>query len=160
MSTSGAQTPIAMRPTRLDLGLWTVALAAVAPGIAGLVWLTPLVWRPHWPSASAVFWFVVAAPVVEEILFRGGLQEWLLRRDARAYGPLSRANLLASLAFAAAHLASHAPAWAGALYLPSLTFGVFYERSRRLGAPIALHALYNACFLMLLGATGGPPLLP
>ncbi|MGB7754749.1 MAG: JDVT-CTERM system glutamic-type intramembrane protease [Salinisphaera sp.] len=145
---------------RFDPGLWTLALAAVAPGLAGLIWLTPLVWRPHWPSVIALFWFAVAAPVVEEILFRGGLQEWLLRRDARAFGPLTRANALASLAFAAAHLPTHAPVWAGALYLPSLIFGVCYERSRRLGAPIALHAFYNACFLTLLGATGGPPLLP
>lgn len=149
-----------MRPPLADALLWSVAVAAAVLAIAGLAWVTPLLWRPHWPSAAALFWFVLAAPVIEEILFRGGLQEWMLRRDARAFGPLNRANILASLVFASCHLIGHAPAWAAAMFLPSLLFGLFYERARRLGAPIVVHALYNACFLALLGATGGPALLP
>lgn len=148
-----------MRRGRLDARLWVGALVVAMPGLAAMIWFTPLLWWPHWPAAGAVFWFVVVAPAVEEVLFRGGLQEWLLRRDARALGPLSYANILASLAFAAAHLASHPPVWAGAVVLPSLLFGRFYERSRHLGAPIVVHMLYNACFLVLLGAPGGPALL-
>ena len=149
-----------MRPTRVDCLLRAGAVAAAVPAVAVLAWATPLLWRPHWPSAGALFWFVLVAPAVEEIVFRGGLQEWLLRRDDAALGLVSRANVLASLVFAACHLVSHRPAWAAAMLLPSLIFGAFYEHRRRLGGPIVVHALYNMAYLALIGATGGPALLP
>ncbi|WP_353215795.1 JDVT-CTERM system glutamic-type intramembrane protease MrtJ [Salinisphaera hydrothermalis] len=152
--------PFAMRPMLADGLLWVAAVAAAVPAVGVLAWITPLVWRPHWPSIGALFWFVLVAPTVEEIVFRGGLQEWLLRRDAARIGPISRANGLASVVFAACHLIGHPPAWAAAMVLPSLLFGLFYERARRLGGPIVLHAVYNAAYLALLGAIGGPALLP
>lgn len=149
-----------MRPKRADGLRWAAAVVVTVPAIIVLAWATPLVWRPHWPSAVALFWFVLVAPAIEETVFRGGLQEWLLRRDAAVIGPISRANALASAAFAAGHLIGHPPAWAAAMALPSLIFGMFYERRRRLASPIVLHALYNAAYLALLGATTGPALLP
>ena len=150
MNGIGARTMIGTRPSRSDLLVWVAAVAAIAPAIAVLVWATPVTWRPHRPAPEAILWFVLIAPVLEEIVFRGGLQEWLLRHDGRALGPLSRANLLASLVFAGCHLAVHPPAWAAAVFLPSLVLGRVYERGRRLAAPIVLHALYNACFFGLL----------
>ncbi|HET7314543.1 JDVT-CTERM system glutamic-type intramembrane protease MrtJ [Salinisphaera sp.] len=138
---------------------WGLALAGIVPALLLLAWATPLIWRVHWPGPAAVFWFVVVAPGVEEIVFRGGLQEWALRRGRRRARFVSRANLGASLAFAGAHLLTHAPVWAALMLVPSLVFGIAYERRRRLIAPVALHALYNACFLGLLGASGAPALL-
>ena len=89
--------------------------------------------------------------VLEELVFRGGIQAWLLRRwPARALG-VSAANLLASLLFAAAHLWAHPPVAALGVLPVSLVLGTAYERSgERLGPPIALHLYFN---LLLYGAT-------
>lgn len=129
------------------------ALALVVPGMVLVVWWTPLVWRPHWPGLAVVLLTVLAAPVLEEIVFRGGLQEWLLARGWRAGAGLglpSTANIAASLIFAACHLLHHPPLWAAAMYVPSLIFGALYERRRRLGAPIVAHSVYNAAYFLLL----------
>ena len=89
--------------------------------------------------------------VLEELVFRGGIQAWLLRHwPARALG-VSLANLLSSLVFAAAHLWAHAPLAALGVLPVSLVLGAAYERSgERLGPPIALHLYFN---LLLYGAT-------
>lgn len=138
-----------------DPVLW-LALTAVLPAIAALAASTALIWQPHWPGLRVVLMGVVAAPVLEEIVFRGGLQEWLIGRtsDRSASGlQVSVANLVASAVFAAMHLLHHPPLWAGAMFVPSLIFGVLYERQRRLWPPMLVHALYNAAYLFLLAAT-------
>lgn len=106
-------------------------------------------WRRQPPSPASLFWFVLLGPLIEEILFRGGLQEWLLRWRMPALGPLSLANALASLAFVLLHGLSHPPIWALATLLPALLFGWFYERGRALWRPVCLHMVYNA---VLFGA--------
>ena len=57
---------------------------------------------------------VVAWPLLEEALFRGGVQPALLRTrwGAREAWGLTTANVATSLLFAAAHLATQAPEWA------------------------------------------------
>ena len=94
-------------------------------------------------------------PVLEEIVFRGLLQE--LVHDyisPRCFGPLSVANLLTSLLFTAMHFLYHAPLWAALVFLPSLVFGFFKDRTGRLIAPILLHGFYNAGFLLLFTVPG------
>ncbi len=91
--------------------------------------------------------FLLAA-VLEEVIFRAGVQEMLLRRMDTATGlprylGLSAANLLTALLFAAAH------AWTRSLWLavgtlaPALLLGWLYERRRKLWPCIALHAGFN-----------------
>ena len=93
---------------------------------------------------------VVFYPVVEEIVFRGFVQELVHDRiSARSVGPLSVANVLTSVLFTALHFFYHAPVWAALVFLPSLVFGFFKDRTRRLLAPILLHVFYNAGFLWL-----------
>lgn len=85
--------------------------------------------------------------VVEEIVFRGGLQRALRRWRAldRHAGPISAANALTSVVFAAAHLWSHPPLAALGVLPVSLLLGWVYERSgERLAPPVLLHLYFNA----------------
>ena len=94
---------------------------------------------------------VVFYPLVEEMVFRGLLQE--LVHDYISHhslGLISVANLVTSVAFTAMHFIYHAPLWAALVFFPSLVFGFFKDRTGRLTAPILLHIFYNAGFLWLL----------
>lgn len=124
-----------------------------------LAWLLAwVVLRPQtdslWPLREPlmVFWAVLFFPVVEELLFRGLLQEFV--RDyfsRRRFGPLSVANLVTSVLFVLAHLMFRGVAVLNVLvFLPSLVFGYFKERTGRLLAPILLHAWYNLGFLWVM----------
>ena len=107
-------------------------------------WNWPLV-RP-WQFLSLVLLY----PIVEEIAFRGLVQELL--RDyvsRRSLGPLTIANLLTSVLFAGLHLIHHAPLWAALVFFPSLVFGFFKDRTNHLLAPIILHVFYNAGYFWL-----------
>ncbi len=101
------------------------------------------------------FWFVKVAliwPVAEELVFRGVIQEWL--KERMPFGKsavLTRANLVTSVLFAAAHLFYHPALHAVSVFFPSLVFGYFRERYDRLWPPIALHVVYNACWFLIVG---------
>jgi len=98
---------------------------------------------------------VLLMPLLEEFVFRSGLQGWLLERRALARRlpsarlGISGANLIASIVFAAAHLWTQPPLWAALIFLPSLVFGHLYERRQSIAGPVLVHAFYNAGFLML-----------
>ena len=94
-----------------------------------------------------------ALPVLEEIVFRGFLQEQLSKYlSSRHVGVLSYANILTSIIFSLLHLIVHSPAWALLVLVPSLIFGYFKDRFKTLGAPIALHVFYNAGYFLIFGA--------
>jgi uncharacterized protein len=78
----------------------------------------------------------IAAPIVEELLFRGYLQTALTNR----FGPMI-AILLASFLFALVHFQPYA---IPALMLIGLTFGYLYHRTGSLKVNIALHVANNA----------------
>lgn len=81
-----------------------------------------------------------AAPVLEETVFRAGLQDALLRRGVSEVLSV----LLTAGAFALAHALWRPGPWAWATALPALLLGGVYLRTRRLWPCIALHALFNA----------------
>lgn len=134
---------------------WCWAVAVLAPPVAwGLVRLghgmaTPQPWRD-------LPWLVLLA-AAEEAVFRGGLQAALAQRPAftvRRLG-MSGANLLASLAFSAAHLWAHTPLQAAAVFPVSLLLGASFEQSRRLRVPIALHLWFNVTLYAVSGWQSG-----
>ncbi len=89
-------------------------------------------------------------PVIEEIIFRGWLQEFIQARfRSWRLGPLTHANLFTSLVFTALHFINHPPLWAAAVFLPSLLFGLAKDRSGGLTAPILLHVFYNSGYFWL-----------
>ena len=95
---------------------------------------------------------VVAWPLLEEALFRGGVQPALLRTrwGAREAWGLTTANVATSALFAAAHLTTQALEWAAAAFVPSLVFGHFRERYGSIVPGAALHVFYNAGYFLLV----------
>jgi uncharacterized protein len=126
--------------------LWAAILAAPPVWCA----LVPLVAVDRFDGPAALLSAALLYPVLEELSFRGWLQGWLLDRLGawRRYGGLSLPNLLTSLAFGVAHLASQPPLWAAAAVVPSLMFGHLRERHGSVLPPMALHVYYN-CGLIL-----------
>lgn len=105
-----------------------------------------------WPLQRPYVFFqlVLVYPVFEELVFRGLLQGGLARRlPGSLIGPVSRANALTSLIFAASHLLYHAPLWAALAFVPSLVFGWARDRYRSLAAPMLLHVWYNLGYFLL-----------
>lgn len=133
-------------------------VAALAAG--PLFWLSlfALGARPEdlgWPLRAPLDFVLPALvfPLLEEFIFRGGVQQLL--RDVlgtRGIGSLSAANLLTSVLFAALHFIHHPPLWAALTFFPSLVFGYFMDRDRRLRLPMLLHVFYNFGYYWLFGA--------
>lgn len=119
--------------------------------MAGFVQLQPLPWFQVWSPAllSLVFW----QPVIEELLFRGVIQGCLLHTawGQKRLGYLSLANLVTSVAFSLAHMASHLLVWSILVLAPSLAFGILRERYDSVYPPIALHVFYNVGYFLLVG---------
>ena len=126
-SPTEAREPGAAWPRVERSSLW---LGGCAAGAA--LWL-------HWPGAL----LLVLAPVVEELLFRAGLQEALLRRGSSPWA----ANGLATLAFALLHGVSRSWPLAALVVLPSLLLGRVYQQRRSLAHVVALHSAMNVFWL-------------
>jgi hypothetical protein len=107
------------------------------------------------PPLAPWLWPLLGAPFVEEIVFRCGLQSWLIERLGADRCPrrAALANAATALAFAAAHLAVRPGVLAAATLLPALLLGAVYQRTRRVRHCVALHAAFNALWLVAL-ATG------
>lgn len=93
----------------------------------------------------------IVYPVLEEFVFRGLLQGWLLKQKwgGRKWYGISSANVAVSIVFTALHVVRRASAISVAVFFPSLVFGFFRERYNSLAVPIALHIFYNAGFMLL-----------
>jgi membrane protease YdiL (CAAX protease family) len=94
--------------------------------------------RDAW-FALTVASVVVAAPLVEEVLYRGIIQQSLRQM---AYPPWA-AVAITSAIFALMHVSVADPYAVLPLLVLSLGFGWAYERTGRLLAPIVMHALFN-----------------
>lgn len=91
---------------------------------------------------------VLVVPLVEEVLYRGLLQDGLVRAGFSRWWAI----LLASTVFAAMHITVSAPETIAGLFVLSLAFGWAYERTGRLAAPVLMHALFNAANILYLVA--------
>ncbi len=126
--------------------------AAVAPLL-----LSP--WLPFWDEAiyawglSGAIVFCVSVAVLEEVIFRGGIQGWLLQKTVfkRITLGLSRANWTTSSLFALAHLWQHSWTLIPGYFAVSLVLGYFRERYKGIAVPVALHVWYNLVLLFLSG---------
>jgi membrane protease YdiL (CAAX protease family) len=91
----------------------------------------------------ALFTILIAAPLMEELLFRGFLQNWLKKQVGT-----KAAILVAALCFATFHIAP-SQGWGNitlvlALFSLACFLGFLYERQGSLLAPIGLHMTFNA----------------
>lgn len=100
---------------------------------------------------SGAIIFCVSAAFLEEVIFRGGIQGGLLRKEVfrlKLLG-LSLANWLTSSLFAAAHVWQHPALLVPGYFVVSLVLGYFRERYKGIAVPVALHAWYNLALLFL-----------
>jgi len=125
--------------------------------------LGPLVWLLLWgvvrqpltagsgSAAAALLLAIVVYPVLEEIVFRGALQGWLLSLQPLAvrWGGITAANVLTSVVFTGFHFIHQSPLWAAAVLPPALVFGWARDRYQSLTPCVVLHMFYNAGFLLL-----------
>ena len=101
------------------------------------------------PGLVALALIVVMYPILEEIVFRGVIQTALMKPTRRlSIGPLTLANGLTSVLFAAMHLLDHPPLHAALVLLPSLVFGIFRDRSDSVLPGMLLHVSWNAALLL------------
>ncbi len=96
------------------------------------------------------FWLMaaivsIAAPVCEEVAYRGLLQPTLRRFGISPW----LAILLTSVVFALMHISAAAPQAVAALFIFGTALGWARERTGSLAAPIAMHMLFNAANLAL-----------
>ncbi len=103
-------------------------------------------------DVKSLFFLIVFYPVIEELAFRGVIQEYIASKTKqyRSLFYFSVANIVTSLLFVAMHFVHHTPLWAVLVFVPSLIFGYFKEQYGHIGASIFLHMFYNACSLFLI----------
>ena len=139
------RSPIFLSSLAIGAAVWFALpfLAVVQP----LPWLH--IFAP--PFLVAVLW----QPIVEELLFRGCLQGWLVTHEwgPRSFVGISIANLLTSGVFTGAHMATHSLLWALSTLFPSLLFGVLRDRFGSVFPPLVLHIIYNAGYFLLTGGS-------
>lgn len=102
----------------------------------------------HTISMQATAWLksLVVAPVIEELFFRGVVQSGLRRSAAFRGRPWLIVGATALL-FAMAHLIGTSALHAALVFGPALFIGWVYERTRSVGACMALHSAANAAWL-------------
>lgn len=140
-----------------DVRFWAAVGAAPTYWILLYLHETPRL-DLRWPLRAPLAFALVALvyPVLEEIVFRGLIQNYarrLLRRELP--GPVTAANLITSILFAAVHVVAKSTLAVSWVFFPSLIFGYFRDRYRALTAPIVLHVFYNTGFFLLFHAYSG-----
>ncbi|PSS70313.1 CPBP family intramembrane glutamic endopeptidase [Shewanella algae] len=121
-------------------------LFAATPALLGLASLSGAInWDPKLPG----WWWLFALNnllltcVAEEVLFRGALQQYLVKRGGALLG-----ITLASVLFGLAHLAG---GWTLALFaaLAGVLYGLVFQLSGRLWLAALCHFCLNFCHLLL-----------
>ena len=145
---------IIILPIVLGLGIIVQTLSAELTGTAPdplahqtlrmLVEGQDSVW--FWTTAVLV---VLAVPIVEEVLYRGLLQESLRRHRVLMGGSPWGSIIIASIFFTLMHIG--AADWQGlpSLFVLSLGLGWIFTRTGRLIAPITVHMLFNGFNLFM-----------
>lgn len=95
------------------------------------------------PDAGVWLRLLLLSPVLEECVFRAGLQEWLIRRDTPSV-------LLSAGAFALLHLGSGWP-HALAVAAPGLALALLYRRTRNWYGCALAHSAMNAFAISVCG---------
>lgn len=102
-----------------------------------------------WPVVVMLL-VILAAPIIEEVMYRGLLQDAMRRLGLSPWIAIAATSAV----FALMHWSAVEPNALVALFVLSLGFGWVFEKTGRLVAPIVMHALFNAgnLALTLLGS--------
>ena len=110
------------------------------------------------PEVRVNAYLLLLLALAEEIIFRAAIQErlgvWLAKRNPSAMRTRtgwkalvpSRANLMVSALFALLHLFNHPPLWGAAVFLPSLLYGILWDRYKNVFPCWIVHAAYNLAY--------------
>ncbi len=133
-------------------GLVVEFLTGSAPDPIGHTLLAQLVESPVdvW-LYLAIALAVVGAPVYEEVLYRGIVQQALVGAGMRRWPAI----LTTSVLFALVHLGTVSLHALPLLFVLSIGFGWVYEKTGRLSASIIMHAAFNLANLLLAWLTVG-----
>jgi len=103
-------------------------------------------------DTKSLFFLIVFYPVIEELAFRGMIQEVIATKTKQypVYFYISVANILTSVLFVLMHFVHHTLLWALLVFIPSLVFGYFKEQYKNILPSIFLHMFYNACSIFLI----------
>ena len=144
---------LCLRPT---LALSPALLTAIA--LSSRICRGPLLWTEPLP----LLWLACGAPLLEEWVFRAGLQDYLLHRASRRLLPGARVSLhtqalaigMTAVPFALLHLARGIDT--ALMVLPmTLLSGWLYQNTRSWFACAGLHSTANV--LAWLACLGNPP---
>lgn len=128
-------------------GGWLAVVLATPLAASGVAnWLQlPLSFSPG-AGAWWVLWALLASPLLEECIYRLGLQQpasrWLEQHAVSMAG--HGANLVAALAMVAVHMPGRG--WVAMLWMvPALVLGELFRQTQRVSLCVALHAWFNLC---------------
>ena len=130
-----------------------LALLAGLPVLSAIYLFIPVSTGSIHPGQwSVVVALVIWQPFWEELFFRGIIQGQIYKRSwgRRAWLKISNANIVSSLAFAAAHIAYNPNLWSVSVFIPSLVFGYFRERHKTIYSAFALHGTYNLGYMLVV----------
>lgn len=91
----------------------------------------------------AVGIIIIAAPIIEEFIFRGCIQNWLRRKIGVTFAVITTSIIFSFMHFSLSQGASNFPLIIS-LFTFSLYLGFLYEKTRSLLAPIILHLTFNS----------------
>lgn len=126
--------------------LCALALAPLVPKIAGML---P---GPHWHGPIPMLLAVAVYPFLEECVFRAGMQRGieraLLRSALDSRCCAAAAAMVSSVLFACAHSFGRDLGAGLRVSIPALALGWLYARHRSLSLNSAIHAWWNAVFVI------------
>jgi len=135
-----------------DLHWYIAILLAVIYWVGYGLLIEPLSFSNVIMEPKLFLFSILLYPIVEELVFRGLVQEFFLGYvflQKQVLG-LSQANIITSILFAIFHLLNHEWFWALLIFFPSLVFGYFKDRHQSVLPCILLHSIYNLGFLTFL----------
>ncbi len=131
--------PIVLAASSASAAIWSI-LHARAPDSLAHETLKQLA-RSDDPLWAWIFraTLVLLVPVFEELIYRVGLQSAMLRLTGRPWAAI----LVTSAVFTSAHIPVMPGHALSTIAVLSVGIGLAYERTKRLGVPLVMHALFN-----------------
>jgi len=121
----------------------------------GLYYSGTAITGPDWLRHNILLFLQLALlyPIVEELVFRGLLQEklWQTRLSRLSIYCISMPNIVTSIIFTGFHFIAHPPTWAVVVIVPSIVFGFFRDRYQHVIPAVILHGFYNSGYFLLFG---------
>ena len=98
------------------------------------------------PSWQFLLMIILVYPIIEELAFRGFIQESLQSywNKKRLIASISLANIATSILFTALHVVAFDNWWLLSVIIPSLIFGYLKDKCHHILPSICLHIYYNA----------------